>query len=319
MKRDFTAHFCAIERHSRLDKLLSHCFPQFSRALLQQWVREGNIRVNSEAIKPAAEIKPQEEILIRASLPIAAPDRPVNLALDVIYEDSAIIAINKPSGLTVHPGAGNPANTLLNALLAYNPAQKYLPRAGLVHRLDKGTSGLILIAKETDSLLRLQEQLKERLIKRHYLALSEGVPISGGSITYPIGRDPRNRLRFKAYASATAATRPAVTHYRVKHKFACHCLLDVYLETGRTHQIRCHLAADGYPLVGDRLYGARCRIPPGCSASLTRALQKFNHQALHSHSLVFSHPAKQTRMELRAPLPAELRELLTLLEESQAL
>jgi len=318
MEKDFVSPFCVISNHNRLDRLLANCFPQFSRVLLQQWVKDGKVKINNLTVKPATEIKPREEIYIQASLPIVAPDRPVAMRLDIIYEDTHILVINKPSGLTVHPGAGNHSNTLVNALLASNPAQKYLPRAGLIHRLDKGTSGLILIAKETACLLQLQEQLKNRLIERHYLALVQGVPISGATITNPIGRDPRNRLKFKAYTTATSSTRSATTHYRIKRKFAYHCLLNVYLETGRTHQIRCHLAAKGYPLVGDKLYGAKPLLPPSCSVALAEALQKVDHQMLHAKSLSFHHPYRQEKMELSAPLPHDMENLLSLLEELPA-
>lgn len=315
MKEDFVTHFCTISNHNRLDRLLANCFPQFSRVLLQQWVKDGKVKINNLAVKPATEIKSREEVHIEASLPVVAVDRPVAMELDIIYQDEHILVINKPSGLTVHPGAGNQTNTLVNALLASHPTQKYLPRAGLIHRLDKGTSGLILIARETASLLQLQEQLKDRLIERHYLALVQGVPISGATITDPIGRDPRNRLKFKAYTTATSSTRSAITHYRIKHKFANHCLLNVYLETGRTHQIRCHLAAKGYPLVGDKLYGAKQQPPPNCSASLAQALQKISHQMLHAKSLSFYHPHKQEKMKLSAPIPHDMENLLTLLAE----
>ncbi len=317
MEKDFVTHFCVISNHNRLDRLLANCFPQFSRVLLQQWVKDGKVKINNLVVKPATEIKSREEVSIQASLPIAAPDRPVAMELAIIYEDTYILVINKPSGLTVHPGAGNQSNTLVNALLAARPAQKYLPRAGLIHRLDKGTSGLILIAKDTASLLQLQEELKKRLIERHYLALVQGLPISGGTITNPIGRDPRNRLKFKAYSTPNSSTRSAITHYRIKRKFAHHCLLNVYLETGRTHQIRCHLAAKGYPLVGDRLYGAKQHLPPDCSVSLTQVFQQLDHQLLHARRLSFHHPDRQEKMELTAPLPPNMEKLLRLLEESQ--
>lgn len=304
MKEEFHADFSVFTTSSRLDRLLSQCFPQFSRALLQAWIKDGMVQVNERDSKPSHKLKPRARIHIRASFPIRAPDVPAAIQLNRVYEDEYLLIINKPPELIVHPGAGIRDGTLLNALLAHNSEQKYLPRAGLVHRLDRGTSGLLIIAKRAVTLLKLQQQLQRREIHRHYLALVEGVPISGDTIDRPLGRDPRNRLRFKAYSHKAPHTRPAITHYRIERKFSTHALLRASLETGRTHQIRCHLAAAGYPLVGDSLYGAHNILPP---------LEKFSRQALHAASLVFNHPHSQKEMTFTAPIPVDMQQLLGLL------
>ena len=321
MEKEFAADLCVLCGQNRLDSFLSYCFPQFSRALLQEWIKKGSIRVNASIIKPSHRVKQEEEIRIRASVPIYTEDLPNPMDLDIIYEDRHLIIINKPAGLSVHPGAGIPAGTLLNALLAYNPKQKLLPRAGLVHRLDKGTSGLILVAKEREILLCLQQRLKRHFIQRRYLAIVEEVPITGNTINRPIARDPHNRLRFRAYSTtaAPAKARPAVTHYRIKQKYASHCLLSIHLETGRTHQIRCHLAASGHPLVGDRLYGAQGYVLSQGSALLNKTLQKFSRQALHAESLIFRHPHNGKEMSVIASIPEDMQQLLNLLNDCNSL
>ena len=317
MEEEFIADFCAFTKHGRLDSLLSQCFPQFSRSLLQEWIRQGDIRVNARSIKPSHTVRRKEEIRIRARAPLRTQDRAEPMNLSVVYEDPHLMVINKPAGLTVHPGAGTPAGTLLNALLSYDPRQRCLPRAGLAHRLDKGTSGLILVAKKRETLLGLQRSLKTHSIRRRYAALVEGVPIAGDGIRDPIARDPRNRLRFRAYttAAAPAGARAAITHYRIEQKYVRHSLLNILLKTGRTHQIRCHLAAHGHPLVGDRLYGAEGCFPPQCSEPLRRSLRQFKRQALHAAALRFIHPHNGREMNITAPMPHDMRRLLDLLRE----
>ena len=313
MQEEFKADFSVFIEVPRLDKLLSECYPQFSRAQHQEWIKDGMVHIDKLPAKAAQRLKTHSEIRIRARLPLRSSAVPALIELNIVYEDDFLIIINKPAGLVMHPGAGTKNDTLLNALLAKNPAQQYLPRAGIVHRLDKGTSGLIIVAKKNETLLRLQEQLRQRKIQRHYQALVVGVPISGGTVDKPLGRDPQDRLKFKAFAAKTPTTRHAVTHYRIRTKYQVHSLLNIFLETGRTHQIRCHLALLGYPIVGDFLYGARRRIPPQASQELIGALHEMRHPALHSRFLAFTHPQNQKEVRFTAPLPTDMQRLTELL------
>ena len=310
MSVNFNTSFCAISPTIRLDTLLSLCFPQFSRSLLQGWIKSSQILVNGQEVKPSYSIQGKEEISINGSFATHSADAPQQMPLNIVYEDESLIIINKPPQLVVHPGAGNPTGTLVNGLLAYRLEQEKLPRAGLVHRLDKGTSGLIVAAKNHHSYKLMQELIKERLMKREYIALVEGVPISGDTIERPISRDPRNRLKMRSYPleKHPPNVKAAITHYRIKHKYTAHCLLKVILETGRTHQIRVHLSAIGYPIVGDNIYGAKRLLPRGCSEELRLQLRTFSRQFLHAAKLQVNIAGKEIIAE--APLDESMQSLL---------
>jgi len=294
----------------RLDQALAVALPQYSRARLQQWIRSGAVRVAGKAARrPRDRVQGGEQVSIEARL--EADERLIaeQLALDVIYQDEQLLVLNKPPGLVVHPGAGNRAHTLQHGLLGYDAELAHIPRAGLVHRLDKDTSGLLLVARTLIAHTALVAALAAREIRREYLALVWGEPISGGSIDAPIGRSPKLRTRM----AVRAAGRTAVTHYRIERRFAGQTLLRVQLETGRTHQIRVHLSHIGFPIVGDPLYGRRRTV---ASPALQRALQSFHRQALHAQRLQLHHPRTGKLLRFEAPLPADFTALLSALEQS---
>jgi 23S rRNA pseudouridine1911/1915/1917 synthase len=232
-----------------------------------------------------------------------------SIELNLAYRDKDVFVVDKPAGLVVHPGAGNPHHTLQNALLGLDPALEALPRAGLIHRLDKDTSGLLVIARNETARTSLSRQLLARTMAREYSALCVGVMVSGGTIDAPIGRNRSDRLRMAVRESG----RPAVTHYRVLERFRAHTYLSVKLETGRTHQIRLHLSHLKYPIVGDPVYGGRFGRPRGASAELIDALQFFKRQALHASTLAFDHPRSGKRLTLQSSVPADLAHLLAVL------
>lgn len=300
----------------RLDLFLSKLFPQLSRRCLSEWINNHHVLMGGKTVKPATPVRPGAEIHIHAALPrLTSEDLPQTMDLDICYEDADILVLNKPPDLVVHPGAGNATHTLLNGLLAYRREQKMVARAGLVHRLDKNTSGLLLVAKKDAVRLALQRQLIKHGIKRVYLALVDGRVISGGTIDMPIGRDRRNRLRMRAYQAneAPAHARAARTIYRVKERFIHHTLLQVQLQTGRTHQIRCHLAALGWCVCGDRLYGARHRCFGSEAQELHDALRNTTRQMLHAQELYLKHPRTGAALHLRAPMPPDMHALVQLL------
>jgi 23S rRNA pseudouridine1911/1915/1917 synthase len=288
---------------SRLDRALAQMFPEHSRNRLQKWLREGWVRLNSRAAKPKQKIWGGErvEICPRAD-PADMAHRAERIALDVIHEDDDILVINKPAGLVVHPGSGNWRGTLLNALLHHCAKLSKLPRAGIVHRLDKDTSGLLVVAKTLRAQTDLVRQLQARTVKREYLAVVRGRVAAGGEVSAPVGRDPRNRVRMAVVQTG----RPALTRYRVARRFADATLLECSLATGRTHQIRVHMQALGHPLLGDPVYGGgrRFRLQ---SPSISR-------QALHAARLEFVHPVSGARMRFVAPVPKDFAALLDALE-----
>lgn len=293
----------------RLDQALAAALPQYSRARLQRWIREGAVRLAgaSTAARARDRVHGGEQVEVRAEFPASDEVEPQALPLRIVHEDEALLVIDKPAGLVVHPGAGNRSHTLQNALLAYDAALARVPRAGLVHRLDKDTSGLLLVARTPEAHTRLVAALAARRITREYLALVWGRPLSGGRIDQPIGRDRSARTRM----AVTPAGRAAVTHYRIEERLESQTLLSVRLETGRTHQIRVHLAHIGLPLVGDPVYGGRRRrLAPGAADD---ALQGFHRQALHAARLQLAHPMSGRPQSFEAPLPADLAALLAAL------
>jgi 23S rRNA pseudouridine1911/1915/1917 synthase len=312
-RRVLSGHFRvpAEAAGNRLDVVLADMFPQFSRSRLQAWLREGGILVDGVIAKPRRRVAGGERVDVDVALPEASQDVAEPLPLDVVFEDPDLLVINKPAGLVVHPAAGNPSGTLLNALLYYAPELAGLPRAGIVHRLDKDTTGLLVVARTLEAHKSLVEQLQVRSMGREYDAVVQGCPVAGGAIDEPIGRHPKDRKRM----AVVAAGKPAVTNYRVRDRFRSQSRLRVRLETGRTHQIRVHMAHIGHPLLGDRTYGGRPKVPAGADAEVLKGLQGFPRQALHAGALEVEHPRSGERVAWTAPLPDDMTHLIELLKK----
>ena len=294
----------------RLDQALADALPEFSRSRLKRWIDEGMLRVDGRVPRPRDIVAGGERIDLDAPDEDAVAPVAQDIALSIAFEDEDVIVVDKPAGLVVHPGAGNPDRTLQNALLAHDARLAKLPRAGIVHRLDKDTTGLLIVARSEAARMTLAEALAAREIHREYQAVCVGVMTAGGKIDAPIDRHPANRLRMAVRQSG----REAVTHYRVIDRFRRHTWIRVTLETGRTHQIRLHLSHSGYPLVGDPIYGGRLVIPRGATPALAEALRGFRRQALHAAKLGFPHPRHGRAIEVEAPLPADMRALIAALK-----
>jgi len=293
----------------RLDQVLSEVWSDFSRSRITGWIRSGALRVNGRAVKPRHSLGPDDRIRLECTLePHPNNPRPQAIELDVLIDDPAVLVVNKPAGLVVHPGSGNPDGTLVNALLHFDPSLSPLPRAGLVHRLDKDTSGCLVVARTSKAHRFLVQAMKQRLIKRHYQALVWGEVIAGGTVDQPLGRHPVDRRRQVIRRDG----RNAVTHYRVARRLDGATLLDVELETGRTHQIRVHMQAIEHPIVADPVYGRR-GLPGGLSESQRKRVQTFRRQALHAYRIQFPHPDGDRSVEAEAELPPEFIELLACL------
>ncbi|MGQ9660318.1 MAG: 23S rRNA pseudouridine(1911/1915/1917) synthase RluD [Thermochromatium sp.] len=298
----------------RLDRALAQLLPEFSRGRLQHWIESGQVLVDGRPRRVRDKVWGGESIWIQAELTPADALRPQAIALDLVYEDAHLLVINKPAGLVVHPAAGTPDGTLQNALLHHAPELAALPRAGIVHRLDKDTTGLMVVARTLQAHCALVEQLRRRVVHREYRALVLGPLIASGRIEAPIGRHPTQRVKMAVVDHGRAA----ITHYRVLESYPGHTLLAVELETGRTHQIRVHMAHIRHPLVGDALYGARPRPPRGCHPELAMALQGFPRQALHAMRLGLIHPATGAEMQWEIPMAPDLAALLDLLRREVA-
>ena len=294
---------------TRLDAVLAKMFPDFSRARLQKWIQSGEITIDGKVMRPRDLVAGGEQVLFDVAFQDEVYIQAEAIELNVVYEDEYILVIDKPAGLVVHPGAGNPAGTLANALLHYDATLRAVPRVGIVHRLDKDTSGLLMVAKQLSSHANLVEQLQQRSVTRKYVALVHGEVISGGTIDEPIARHPVDRKRMAVKATG----KTAITHYRVEKKYAGYTLLDVNLETGRTHQIRVHMAHLHFPIVGDPVYGRK--MNPGNNATLI-AIANFPRQALHAASLSVIHPHTQQKLEWSAPLPEDFLQLLAQIEQA---
>ncbi|MDJ0904849.1 MAG: 23S rRNA pseudouridine(1911/1915/1917) synthase RluD [Woeseiaceae bacterium] len=290
----------------RLDQALARLFPEYSRSRLKTWLLDGALEVDGGSPRPRDPVIGGETVILKVQPEIAVEAAPEPMQLDVVYEDPSLLVINKPAGLVVHPGAGNLTGTLLNGLLHHAPELEGLPRAGIVHRLDKDTSGLLLVARSLPAHTALTRMLADREISRHYLAVCAGVLTGGGTIDEPIGRHRTDRTRMCVRDDG----RPAITHYTVVERFAAHTLIDVRLETGRTHQIRVHFAYRRHALLGDPVYGGRLALPKGANDALTAALRGFRRQALHAAKLGFAHPESGESMSFEAEPPADFNALL---------
>ena len=293
----------------RLDQALAKLLPAYSRSRWQQWIKSGEVRVDGQSRRPRDLVSGGEVVCGIGSLEPETPLLAQDLPLAICHEDPELLVINKPAGLVVHPAAGHRDHTLVNALLHHDPELTGLPRAGLVHRLDKDTTGLLVIARTLRAHTALVAQLQARRITRDYLAVVNGLPVAGGTVDAPVGRHPVDRQRM----AVTTGGKPAISHYRVLQRFRAHALLRVRLETGRTHQIRVHMAHIRLPLIGDPLYGGRLRLPPQASADSLAVLQHFHRQALHAERLSLEHPVSGAWLSWRVPPPADLAALLAVL------
>lgn len=295
----------------RLDQALAVLFPDYSRSRLQGWIRAGRVRVDGLELRPRDKVEGGEQVVLSAVLEDETRAAPEAIRLEILYEDEEILVLDKPVGLVVHPGAGNADGTLVNALLHHRPDLRILPRAGLVHRLDKDTSGVMVVACTPGAHSALVRQLEERTVKRQYEAVCAGVMTGGGTVDAPIGRHPVDRVRMAIREDG----REAVTHYRVAARFRGHTHVLCRLETGRTHQIRVHMASIRHPIVGDPVYGGRLAVPRGATPALIEALRGFRRQALHAAQLELVHPASGELVHFEAPLAADLQDLLEALRQ----
>lgn len=300
--------------HERLDQALAKLMPDYSRTQIKDWIETGNVLVNGHAvIRGKTKVKGGEQVAIEARLKHKLASEAQAIPLSIVYEDESLIVVNKPIGLVVHPGAGNASRTLLNALLYHAPSLQLLPRAGIVHRLDKDTSGLLVVAKTQAALRSLSLQIKKRTMTREYQAIVCGSLISGGKVDAPIGRHPLQRKRM----AINETGKPAVTHFRIGERFRSHTLLNLKLETGRTHQIRVHMAHLHHPIVGDTTYGGRVQLGKGMAPELIEALRHFKRQALHALALGFRHPETDEWLQCQCELPEDMQTLITLLRSDK--
>ncbi len=297
----------------RLDQVAAQLFAEYSRSRLTSWIKEGRLTVDGAVLRPRDLVYGGSQLVLEAEQEAQGEWVAEDIELDIVYEDDHIMVINKPAGLVVHPAAGHASGTLLNALLHHVPDIVNVPRAGIVHRLDKDTTGLMVVAKTLQAQTRLVEQMQARKVSRIYECIVIGVVTAGGKIDAPIGRHGGMRQRM----AVTDGGKPAVSHYRVLKRFRSHTHVRVKLETGRTHQIRVHMAHVGFPLVGDQTYGGRFRIPPAASPTMVEAVKTFPRQALHARFLALAHPITGEVMKWESPLPDDFVWLLSLLNQDR--
>ena len=294
----------------RLDLALSKLFPEHSRSRIQSWIKAGEVEVNNSKYKQRNVVNSGDIIKINTTLKSIDKHQAEHIDLDVIHEDKAIIILNKPAGLVVHPGAGNQKHTLVNALLHFDEKLDVLPRAGIIHRLDKDTTGIMIIARTIESYTYLVNELQKRNIKRNYKAIICGQLVAGGVIENKIGRHPVHRTKM----AVTDKGKLATTHYRIIKKFQHYTYLDIQLGTGRTHQIRVHMNNEKHPIIGDPLYGKNTFIKKGINASLREFIKNFKRQALHAYNIEFTHPVSKKIISLKAELPDDMNNLIKILE-----
>lgn len=300
----------------RLDQALAESFPDYSRSRIKTWIEQDKVRVNGTIVnKPREKVFGDEQILIEVEIEDENRFVAQDIALNIVYEDDDILVINKPKDLVVHPGAGNPDGTVLNALLHHYPQIAEVPRAGIVHRLDKDTTGLMVVAKTIPAQTRLVYALQKRQITREYEAVAYGIMTKGGTVDQPMARHATKRTHMAVHPMG----KPAVTHYRIMERFRNYTRLRLRLETGRTHQIRVHMAHIAHPLLGDQVYGGRPRPPKGASEEFLQVLRGFQRQALHAIMLRLAHPISGEIMEWHAPLPDDFVELITALKQAYEL
>src|SRR6476659_5026229 len=295
----------------RFDAVLADLFPEFSRSRLSEWIKSGDALLDGRLVRGRDPVRGGESVSLTVVLEVQTYAVAEDIPLDVLYEDAAVFVIDKPAGLVVHPGAGNPAGTLVNALMHRDPMLEKLPRAGIVHRLDKDTSGAMVVARTLEAHTALVAQLSAREVHRQYLAIVVGALVSGGTANAAIDRHPRDRLR----QAVREDGKDAVTHYRLRERFRAHTALECRLETGRTHQIRVHMAHLKHPIVGDPLYGGPLKLPRGATPELVDALRGFRRQALHAEVLEFAHPITGEPVRCSAPIPDDMRHLLQALRD----
>jgi 23S rRNA pseudouridine1911/1915/1917 synthase len=291
---------------NRLDQALQQLLPDHSRSRIQQWIQQGFVCLNQQVCKPRQKVYSGDLVELDVPEQNAITDQPQSVEFDILHQDDDIFVVNKPANLVVHPAAGHRDGTLVNGLLALDPRLQQLPRAGIVHRLDKDTTGVMVVARTLAAHSWLVEQLQARRVKREYLAIVRGVVTAGRSIETTMGRHPQNRKKM----AVTNAGKTAITHFQVAHKFAHHSLVRLQLESGRTHQIRVHMAHLQYPVLGDTLYGGRERLPAAADPVLVALIRDFRRQALHAERLSFEHPGSREMVSFEAPQPADFAALL---------
>jgi len=297
----------------RFDQALAEMFPEFSRSRLTEWIKSGDALLDGEMVKPKAAVNGGETVTLAARQQVETDAVAEDIPLEVLYADADVLVVNKPAGLVVHPGAGNPRGTMVNALLHYDPELAQLPRAGIVHRLDKDTSGLMVVARSLRAHAGLIEQLSSRAVHRQYVAVVQGPMVAGNTVDAPIDRHPHDRIRMAVVKEGSG--REAITHYRVREKFRSHTVVECRLETGRTHQIRVHMAYVKHPLIGDPLYGGSFKLPKAATEALVEALRGFRRQALHAEKLSFTHPVSGDTLSFESPLPADMVALIDTLRD----
>ena len=300
----------------RFDQALAEMFPEYSRSRLAEWIKAGDALLDGQPVRPRDPVRGGEAVAVNLRTRVETHSEAEAIALDVRYQDADVLVIDKPAGLVVHPGAGNPRGTMVNALLHLDPTLAELPRAGIVHRLDKDTSGLMVVARSVRAHSSLIEQLSGREVHRQYLAVVVGPMIAGGTVDAPIGRHPTDRIRQAVVKEGQG--KQAVTHYRVRERFRAHTLVECRLETGRTHQIRVHMAYAKHPLIGDPLYGGSFKLPKAATPELVEALRGFRRQALHAEKLSFRHPVSGEAVTTESPMPDDMQALLAALRADTA-
>lgn len=301
----------------RFDQALAEMFPEFSRSRLTEWIKSGDALLDGETVKPKVAVNGGETVSLAAKQQVETDAVAEDIPLQILYADADVLVINKPAGLVVHPGAGNPRGTMVNALLHYDAEMAQLPRAGIVHRLDKDTSGLMVVARSLRAHAGLIEQLSSRTVHRQYVAVVQGPMVAGNTVDAPIDRHPHDRIRMAVVKEGTG--REAITHYRVRERFRSHTVVECRLETGRTHQIRVHMAYVKHPLIGDPLYGGSFKLPKAASEALVETLRAFRRQALHAEKLSFIHPVSGEELGFEAPIPEDMVRLMDALRDDTRL